>query len=73
VTPKPLFAVVCEDGDMFVNEDGVPAVFQKYDHAYEVLDAIMCSGWKCPCDGHRIVEYQAKAKLRKGSASTEEK
>jgi hypothetical protein len=60
-TPAPFFALVCENGGLFANEDGEPAVFLKYFQAEEVLDAIAHSGWKCPCDSHRIVEYGPKA------------
>jgi hypothetical protein len=61
--PKPLFAIVCKNGDVFVDEDDErPAVFPEHFQAEEYLDLIEHSGWKCDCDRHRIVEYRSLGK-----------
>lgn len=58
--PKPLFAIICETGEIFADEDDDrPAIFQEHIQAEEYLDVIASSGWKCACDNHRIIEYRS--------------
>jgi hypothetical protein len=65
--PKPLFALVCDNGRVYLDEDDDrPAVFPEHFQAMEYLDLLGSSGWKCACDDHRIVEYRP-AKLTRST------
>lgn len=58
--PKPLFALVCDNGRPFRDEDdNILHIFEEHFHAVEYLDLLGSSGWHCACKDHRIVEYRA--------------
>jgi len=61
-TPKDLYAVVCEDGQVFVDEDNQAYVANDLLGAQGYLEVLSSSGWPCDCKDHRIVIYQAKEK-----------
>lgn len=58
--PMTLYAVVCEDGKVFVDEDNQAYVDNTFTGAEQYLDVLGHSGWPCDCKDHRIVIYEAK-------------
>lgn len=63
MTPKELYAVICETGAVCVDENGLTYVAQTYSEAEEYLELIRSSGsQQCWCDDHRIVTYVPQVK-----------
>jgi len=63
--PKELYAVVCESGKVFVDEDSQAYVDNTYFGAQQYLEVLGHSGWPCACKDHRIVIYEAREEKRR--------
>ena len=55
--PKPLFAVVCENGTLCAENRSSLPIFSNDFHALEERERIRSGGSLCDCDDHRIVKY----------------
>ena len=61
--PNEIHAVVCEDGNVFVDEDDLTYAANSYEAAEQFLEMIAQAGSRtCECDRHRIVTYVAQVK-----------
>jgi len=63
--PLDLYAVVCDDGKVFVDEDSQAYVDNNYVAAQQYLEVLAHSGWPCDCKDHRIVTYEAREEKRR--------
>jgi len=54
--------VVCDNGNVFVDEDAQTYVANSMGSAEEYLEILAHSGWPCECDDHRIVTYIPQVK-----------